>query len=239
MGVQLYYICLLEHCSSCFCEEGLVILNSKTDQYLYVPPDEAKYIIDGNMHGISATNERHAQSLCDVSIQELFDIDVLCIRGRPSPIYKVNRQIVNQHREVVGTGNLFPPKIHMKDIIFFLHAVFRGVLLRKFFSVRLIYRRQEILNNNMGKYQNNKLRKLDDLLDIYSYLSCLTFTRKGRCFFNSLVLSRFLASYGYKTYWIFGVALDPFRAHCWVAVDDAVVDEYLSNIAIYDIIMVI
>ncbi len=45
------------------------------------------------------------------------------------------------------------------------------------------------------------------------------------CLLHAYALSRYLARYGHATDWVIGVQLFPFRAHCWLAIGDMLLDE--------------
>ncbi|ODV26704.1 MAG: hypothetical protein ABT19_02685 [Rhodanobacter sp. SCN 68-63] len=52
-----------------------------------------------------------------------------------------------------------------------------------------------------------------------------------RCLLDSLAMTRFLLRRGIPAHIVFGVALDPFSAHCWVQVDDLVLNDSVGNVA--------
>ncbi len=65
-------------------------------------------------------------------------------------------------------------------------------------------------------------------------LSFTPFTPK--CLFGSYALLHFLDAHGLRADWIFGVQLFPFRAHCWVASGDLLLNELRHCIEDYAII---
>jgi hypothetical protein len=52
-----------------------------------------------------------------------------------------------------------------------------------------------------------------------------------RCLLDSIAMTRFLLRRGIPAHIVFGVALDPFSAHCWVQVDDLVLNDSVGNVA--------
>lgn len=56
------------------------------------------------------------------------------------------------------------------------------------------------------------------------------------CLFRSFALLHFLDSYGLRADWVFGVQLFPFRAHCWVAAGDLLLNEFAHGIEDYEVI---
>lgn len=51
-----------------------------------------------------------------------------------------------------------------------------------------------------------------------------------RCLVDSIALTRFLRRRGLQTRLVFGVALDPFSAHCWVQASDLVLNDTVGNV---------
>ena len=61
---------------------------------------------------------------------------------------------------------------------------------------------------------------------------------RPKCLFASFFMLHFLALYGFRADWIFGVQLFPFRAHCWLAAEDEPLNEAPHTIEDYHIIWV-
>lgn len=53
---------------------------------------------------------------------------------------------------------------------------------------------------------------------------------KMRCLVDSIALTRFLRRRRFRTALVFGVALDPFSAHCWVQADNTVLNDTVGNV---------
>ena len=54
-----------------------------------------------------------------------------------------------------------------------------------------------------------------------------------RCLLDSLSMTRFLARRGYYASIVFGVASDPFSAHCWVQAGDLLLNDSIGNVETY------
>jgi len=52
----------------------------------------------------------------------------------------------------------------------------------------------------------------------------------GVCLFRSRMLLAFLRKSGLNATWVFGVRTWPFEAHCWLQVEDLVLDDTLDNV---------
>ena len=65
----------------------------------------------------------------------------------------------------------------------------------------------------------------------------LSFTPlKPQCLLGSFALLHFLSFHGLRADWVFGVQLFPFRAHCWVASGDLLLNERAHCIEDYEIL---
>lgn len=50
------------------------------------------------------------------------------------------------------------------------------------------------------------------------------------CLLDSIAMAKFLRRRKLRTHVVFGVALDPFSAHCWVQADDLVLNDSVGNV---------
>lgn len=55
----------------------------------------------------------------------------------------------------------------------------------------------------------------------------------GKCLVRSFLLLRFLRHSGLTAAWVFGVAVWPFKAHCWVEADGVALDDAPERLAAY------
>lgn len=51
-----------------------------------------------------------------------------------------------------------------------------------------------------------------------------------RCLLDSIAMARFLLRRRIHAHVVFGIALDPFSAHCWVQADDLVLNDTVGNV---------
>jgi hypothetical protein len=56
------------------------------------------------------------------------------------------------------------------------------------------------------------------------------YPRDYLCLFDSLALLEFLLHYGVQADWIFGVASDPFAAHCWLQRGNVLLNDSLDRV---------
>jgi hypothetical protein len=55
----------------------------------------------------------------------------------------------------------------------------------------------------------------------------------GKCLVRSFLLLRFLHHSGHSAEWVFGVAVWPFKAHCWVEADGVALDDAPERLVAY------
>ena len=60
-----------------------------------------------------------------------------------------------------------------------------------------------------------------------------------RCLLDAIAMTRFLLRRRIHAHIVFGIALDPFSAHCWVQVDDLVLNDTVGNVASHTPIRVV
>jgi len=60
-----------------------------------------------------------------------------------------------------------------------------------------------------------------------------------RCLLDSIAMARFLLRRRIHAHLVFGIALDPFSAHCWVQADDLVLNDTVGNVTSHTPIRVV
>ena len=60
-----------------------------------------------------------------------------------------------------------------------------------------------------------------------------------KCLVRSFVLLRFLQRSGLNARWVFGVRTWPFAAHCWLQLEDTVLDDLVERLAAYEPILAV
>lgn len=61
----------------------------------------------------------------------------------------------------------------------------------------------------------------------------------GKCLLRSFLLLRHLHRHGHDAMWVFGVTTWPFQAHCWLQLEDLVLDDEVDRVVAYTPIMVL
>jgi hypothetical protein len=76
----------------------------------------------------------------------------------------------------------------------------------------------------------------DHLTKIFHSLR-LVYPRPYLCMYDSLALLEFFALHSLFPTWVFGVSVDPFRAHCWLQQGDSVIGDSIERVRSYRPIM--
>ena len=87
-----------------------------------------------------------------------------------------------------------------------------------------------------GYVPDNK--KVRNLVIIFNKLRPL-FPRNYLCTFDSIALIEFLARYKIFPTWVFGVDVDPFKAHCWVQESGIVYNDHVDLVKTHTPIMTV
>lgn len=61
----------------------------------------------------------------------------------------------------------------------------------------------------------------------------------GKCLLRAFMLRHLLQRAGHDPAWVFGVQTWPFAAHCWLQMDDVVLDDHPDRVASYTPILVV
>ena len=62
---------------------------------------------------------------------------------------------------------------------------------------------------------------------------------QGQCLYRAFLLRAFLAAQGRGATWVFGVRTWPFSAHCWLQIDDVLLDDDLDRVGLYTPILAV
>lgn len=68
---------------------------------------------------------------------------------------------------------------------------------------------------------------------------CAWIPGQGQCLYRAYLLRAYLASRGHGATWVFGVRTWPFSAHCWLQIDDLLLDDDLDRVGLYTPILAV
>ncbi len=213
----------------CVVERHAVMLDLRTDTYSAVPLGE-----DLDDEPFAAEElERRLLSQLQPHRTSLLGAGVLVAEPAGGTPVSAYRSLVSPARHLLGrddarcfglTGEATRSlRIEISDVVRFASASFR--------ASRLLKTRP--IGEVVGAVRARKARRhaevvrIDDLrrqVLIFRRLRPL-YPRPYLCLFDALALVEFLARRGHFPAWVFGVQLEPFGAHCWVQIDDRVLNE--------------
>jgi len=220
---------LSRHCHACLADDHLIFLDLRTGTYGGLPPDQARAALavldcDHALRALSLPGARlDRRVLQDLLASRLVTTDPR--RGKRL----TSLSAVRATREAMGTGDGAPPRITARDAWHFLMALSGGALALRLLPLRAVLalerrRAARIPGAPAGPDAINRV------VDQFLFLAPLFYSQRDRCLLNSLVLRRLLRRHGIAAHWVFGVAADPFEAHCWLQVGDAVAGDTLMRI---------
>jgi hypothetical protein len=103
-------------------------------------------------------------------------------------------------------------------------------------TVRRVASRNAAAREGFGPFDLERARPL---LAGYARMQSHAFSPYNACLRNSLTLLEFLAAYRLHPSWVFGVALAPFAAHCWLQAGPVVLNDSVGHVGCYTPIMVV
>jgi len=124
-----------------------------------------------------------------------------------------------------------PPPVRVVDLIHFGLAFTQSALRYRDRKVGDL-----ILIAQMLRINGRSRRSVSHVAKIFRSLLPLLPARP-QCLFEAFFLLHFLARYGHRASWIFGAHLFPFRAHCWIAEGNLLLNEAPHRIEGYQIIL--
>jgi hypothetical protein len=86
---------------------------------------------------------------------------------------------------------------------------------------------------------NADLTRLCRLIAIFGRVRPFVFTAKDACLFEALALFEYLMRRGYSPTWVFGVQGAPFAAHCWLQLDNVVLNDSVDHVRGFTPIMAV
>lgn len=226
---------LARHCHACLADEHLVFLDLRTGTYCGLAPREARAALmvlecDDTLR---ARRSPHLSPPPDV-MQDLLANGLVTTdpeRGKKLTALATERAT----REAMGTGDGTRPRIRLRDLWHFLAALTGSALVLRLLPFRMVVwrERRRAARDEELQHARAAAPSLDDInrvVDQFLFLAPLFYSQRDRCLLNSLTLKRLLRRHGIAARWVFGVAADPFEAHCWLQVGDAVAGDTLMRI---------
>lgn len=222
------------HVHACALDEGAILLDAKADKYLYFNSHQAAWLAE-----LSETREtaREPSSKAIRFAERLERKDLLTID--PSKGKAVAYTDTPGARTSLLEASVDNGAVTFGAVMRFLAALNACRSHRK--GGQMTIADSVILAQGWKSRAARKDASGDvfRLAGSFHRLSPYFVSTYNACFFRSLLLLHFLSAYGISADWVFGVRLAPFDAHCWVAYEDALLNETCDKAAEYKVIMVI
>lgn len=212
-------LCLARHVRGVSVEDDLVFLDAEADAYFCLPAIEGVVVDpDGQVHGAP---EQLAQALVEAGLAE---------RGRlptrepasVAPVARTARRILERLEAIDAR-----PTLRRWRALAHAVLVARAGRRRPF---------AQLIAGPPGRVQTLTPAFLGDLAAYRRLTPWLPID--GACLFRSHMLRAYLRALGHDAAWIFGVSVWPFDAHCWLQVEDAVLDDEAERLSAYCPILV-
>jgi hypothetical protein len=232
------------HAFACRVRDQVIVLDLRKDSYFGLDPEQAA-ILGKLVEGWPVPAKHGADSQCppaSEALQTMLDDGLLTSNpddGKPT----VTVDLPTPTRALIdGYGDALSalPLTHAPK---FLLAVLKARwLLRRVplesIANRVVTRRRRYTASDRqsatGPFDVSRARSL---VQAFQTLRPILFTSGNECLFDSLALIEFLAAHRIFPQWVFGVAIDPFCAHCWLQDGHIVVNDTPEYVCDYTPIM--
>jgi hypothetical protein len=126
-------------------------------------------------------------------------------------------------------------RLRLAHVLRFFHATALASLQLKTYSMR----RTVAMIKRSKERSGNVVTSATECARLFAVFQRLRpyYPRPYLCLFDSLALVHFLSRFGLFPDWVFGVKVAPFGAHCWVQINDVLVNDIPDNVTSYSPIM--
>lgn len=212
---------LAAHVYACRCSDYVVLLDLKRDQFFGLSKEDAAEL----SQCLSGTSRAGTTSAL---LSELFELGMLVSGDSHAERFDATARATSKLREpsrALIDGYERPHvALTLADIAHFVAAVIKvrvshrqNSLLR---AVSQLSKRHAVHSNITG--QLDLVRRC---VAAFRNLTPYLFTSNDKCLVESLVLCEFLAYRAIYPHLVIGVSTAPFRAHCWLQLDDVVLND--------------
>lgn len=227
---------LSDHIAACRTGEYVVLLDCKRDEYFGLSMAECE-LIRPHVEGLpeSATSDFESylsEPIEDIAryLNRLCDQRIICAYSIAGP-KKDGLQMPQARADLIpGYSEAWAP-LKFTDLRCFVSAVAWARYQISFNSILRMAANIERMRSDAGSGDTCDLDLARSAVVRFDRLYRVIFSRPGACLFRSFALQRFLFHYGIYPYSVFGVATNPFRAHCWVQVRDIVFSDSYIDVA--------
>jgi hypothetical protein len=232
---------LARHVYVCHANEHLVFLDLRKDEYLCLGREQSlalrPLLTEHGAFECSAARSMQSWPSVNCALQSLAERGLVVDDSAP------DRDLVYVSSEPPSTGmsgrrHAPPVIVKFEDIRKFFAAAFLTSMRLRWSSLESTVRCVEIRKRAAkpstvarGTIAGERTAAFHALRQYYP--------RDYLCLFDSLSLIEFLAQYRVFPQWVFGVTMEPFRAHCWVQEGSTILNDTIENVKNYTPIMCI
>lgn len=231
------------HVHACLCDDVLVILDLRHDRYFSIKPGW----MDAQVQNCCATNKAPRSEIkCTLdpaglpatAIQVLQRHNLLVApEDQSNASCKLEKTVSAPVKSLFHTSGLPWPGLRVS-----LHVLAAARRAARLLANRPIAEIINSIERRKAQCRSARLAHKTVLARrlVPHFMAVRPFyPRSYRCLFDSLALIEFLSGFGLFPSWVFGVAVNPFRAHCWVQDGDYVLNEPVETVQPYTPIMVV
>lgn len=231
-----YYLC--KHIFPCEVDGHIILLDLHKDTYALVGED----LVSALQYFLRAGTEQSddVPKGYNRSLDTLVEQGVLTknsIEGERT-VSTMQKQSIRDMKGYPFDGN---PPVSFRHVFNCLRAVIYAKFMRRCYSIerivnRVATRRSSVLAKRAEEQEIHPMR-VWELVEVYRIIRVLFYTPADHCLFDSLATIEFLSIYGIYPYWIFGVRMGPFGAHCWVQDSTFIYNDTVTHTHYYKPIM--
>lgn len=215
---------LAPHVHACVVGSNTIILDLREDRYFGLPPEVSNHLWRALGQPTDDDKSRpQAGSAMEETLRELLARGILERRTQRSTSVSRASICTPQRALLDGYVSLEAP-VRTIDVLRFVAAWALTSVRMRFFSLERIAQalRRE---SRHAREVNLDLDTARSFVIVFRTLRPFFFRANNACLFDSLVLRDFLRRSGVPAHLVFGVATNPFSAHCWLQKDDVVIND--------------
>lgn len=225
-------LALVDHAFFCYTDRHCIFLDLSRDRYLSVDRRSVenfathlkeKTAFDENDQAVEAELKRRGLMASDLQNGKDF-----------APTIAISA--ITEVATVSDTGPAKPTLSQLR--IFFISAMRSEYLLRRLPISEIVTRAKRVRRGNDVDRSESSAEHAAALMRVFRRLRPL-FPTDSICLRDSFMAINFLAAFGVHPEWVFGVSGDPFGAHCWLQIGNAVLTEEAAAVRRFRPIMVI
>lgn len=242
---------LARHVHICICGQQLVMLDLRTDRYMAFDAHEADglaSLVEG-WPRVAGNSGSRPLSLSDESVVALINERIFTAepdQGKPAcpPIVCRASEELLPARSILQDWSLPRMPVKFQHRAAFVLAMARARIAFRAFTLEKLVRRVAERSSRMAEAgvaldSHRWIERMRELLAAYRWLRPWGYANNDRCLFDSLALIEYLAVFGVRVSWVFGVKPAPFAAHCWIQHGKYLLNDEVRWVRGYTPIMVI